>query len=80
MTDRLAREEVRALIGRSDDRVVTEVLNMGASRAELTEARGWLENGEAMLDAGRPIPSGRVAGLVEMLQAADEDLPEVPML
>ena len=40
MTDRLAREEVRALIGRSEDRVATEILNMGASRAELAKARG----------------------------------------
>jgi hypothetical protein len=80
MTDRLAREEVRALIGRSDDRVATEILNIGASWAELAEARGWLENDEAMLNAGWPIPSGHVAGLVEMLQAADEDLPEVPKL
>ena len=80
MTDRLTREEVRALIGRSDDRVVTEILNIGASRAELAKARGWLENDEAMLNAGRPIPSGRVARLVEMLQAADEDLPGVPKL
>ena len=40
MTDRLAREEVRALIGCSEDRVATEILNMGASRAELAKARG----------------------------------------
>jgi hypothetical protein len=80
MTDRLMRDEVRTLIGRSDDRVVTEILSMGASRADLAEARAWLENDEAMLNAGRPIPSGRVARLVEILQADDEDLPEVPKL
>jgi hypothetical protein len=80
MTDMLTRDEVRALIGRSDDRVVTEVLAMGASRAELAEARAWLENDEAMLNEGRPIPSGRVARLVEMLQADDEDLPAIPKL
>jgi hypothetical protein len=80
MTDTLTRDEVRALIGRSDDRVVTEVLAMGASRAELAEARAWLENDEAMLNEGRPIPSGRVARLVEMLQADDEDLPAIPKL
>jgi hypothetical protein len=78
MTDTLTRDEVRALIGRSDDRVVTEILNMGASRADLAEAGAWLENDEAMLNEGRPIPSGRVARLVEMLQADDEDLPAVP--
>ncbi len=80
MTDRLTRDEVMALTGRSDDRVVTDILTMGASRAELAEARAWLENDEAMLNAGRPIPAGRVARLVEMLQADDEDMPVVPRL
>jgi len=80
MTDKLTRDEVRALIGRSDDRVLTEILNMGASQAELAEARAWLENDEAMLNEGRPIPSGRVARLVELLQVDDEDLPAVPRL
>jgi hypothetical protein len=80
MTDRLTRDEVMALTGRSDDRVVTDILTMGASRAELAEARAWLENDEAMLNAGRPIPAGRVARLLEMLQADDEDLPAIPRL
>ena len=80
MTDKLMRDEVRALIGRSDDRVVAEILNIGASRAELAEARAWLENDEAMLNAGRPVPSGRIARLVDTLQADDEDLPVVPKL
>ncbi|HYH13300.1 MAG TPA: hypothetical protein VD789_13165 [Thermomicrobiales bacterium] len=80
MTDKLTRDEVMALTGRSDDRVVTDILTMGASRAELAEARAWLENDEAMLNAGRPIPAGRVARLLEMLQADDEDLPAIPRL
>ena len=80
MTDKLTRDEVMALTGRSDDRVVTDILTMGASRAELAEARAWLENDEAMLNAGRPIPAGRIARLVEMLQADDEDMPVVPRL
>ena len=80
MTDRLTRDEVMALTGRSDDRVVTDILTIGASRAELAEARAWLENDEAMLNAGRPIPAGRVARLVEMLQTDDEDMPVVPRL
>ena len=80
MTDRLTRDEVMALTGRSDDRVVTDILTMGASQAELAEARAWLENDEAMLNAGRPIPTGRVARLVEMFQTDDEDMPIVPRL
>jgi hypothetical protein len=80
MPDKLTREEFIALIGRSDDEVLTDILKMGASRSELAEARAWIENDEAMMTAGRPIPSGRVARLVEILQADDEDLPEVPKL
>jgi hypothetical protein len=78
MADRLTREEARALIGRSDDAVLTEVLNMGASRAELAEARAWIENDEAMLNEGRAIPSGRLARLVEILRISDDELPAVP--
>lgn len=80
MTDRLTRDEVRALTGRSSDGVVTEILNMGASRAELAEARVWLENDEAMLNEGRPIPSGRIARLVDLLQTDEDDVPAVPRL
>jgi hypothetical protein len=80
MPDKLTRAEVIALLGRTDDEVLTDILKMGASRSELAEARAWIENDEAMLNAGRPIPSGRVARLVEILQADDEDLPEVPKL
>jgi hypothetical protein len=80
MPDKLTRAEVIALLGRTDDEVLTDILKMGASRSELAEARAWIENDEAMMTAGRPIPSGRVARLVEILQADDEDLPEVPKL
>jgi len=80
MTDRLTRDEVRALIGRSDDGVLTDILTLGASRAELAEARLWLENDEAMLNEGRAIPSGRVGRLIEILQLCDDDRPDVPKL
>jgi hypothetical protein len=80
MPDKLTREEVIALLGRSDDGVLTDILTMGASRSEMAEARAWLENDEAMLNAGRPIPSGRIARLVEILQASDDERPAVPKL
>jgi hypothetical protein len=80
MLDNLTPEVVIALIGRSEDGVLTDILNIGASRSELAEARAWIENDEAMLNAGRPIPSGRVARLVEILQASDDERPAVPKL
>jgi hypothetical protein len=80
MPDKLTRAEVIALLGRTDDEVLTDILKMGASRSELAEARAWIENDEAMLNAGRPIPSGRIARLVEILQASDDEQPAIPKL
>jgi hypothetical protein len=73
MAERLTREEARALIGPADDAALAEILQMGADRAELTEALAWIENDEAMLNEGRPIPQGRVARLVEILKTRDEE-------
>jgi hypothetical protein len=73
MAERLTREETRALIGPADDAALAEILQMGADRAELTEALAWIENDEAMLNEGRPVPQGRVARLVEILKTRDEE-------
>ena len=73
MTERLTREETRAHIGPADDAALAEILQMGADRAELNEALAWIENDEAMLNEGRPIPQGRVARLVEILKTRDEE-------
>ncbi|HEX2135738.1 MAG TPA: hypothetical protein VHG30_07500 [Microvirga sp.] len=73
MADKLTPEAVRALVGPVDDLTLAEILEMGATRAELAEALGWVENDEAMLNEGRPVPAGRVAQLVEMLKARDEE-------
>ncbi|MBZ6079123.1 hypothetical protein [Microvirga puerhi] len=78
MDDRLSREEVSALVGPADDEVLTEILKLGVNRTELTEAYAWLENGEVLSKDGRHPPSGRVARLIEILQACDEDLSEAP--
>jgi len=80
MVERLTREEIQVLVGSADDAVLTEILAVGASRSELAEARAWAENDEAMLNEGRPIPSGRVARLVELLKARDDGLPVIPKL
>ncbi|ACL57329.1 hypothetical protein [Methylobacterium nodulans] len=73
MADTLTLSEARALAGPVDDLTLAEILKLGATRAELAEARAWIENDEAMLNEGRPIPSGRAARIVELLRAADEE-------
>ncbi len=72
MVERLTREETRALVGPADDATLTEILRLGITRAELAEARAWVENDEAMLNEGRRTPSGRIARLVELLREQDE--------
>jgi hypothetical protein len=79
MTETVTRDEAKALLGPADDLTLAEVLDVGATRAELVEAWSWVENDEAMLNEGRPIPSGRVARLIEILKdREEEELPELP--
>ena len=68
----LTREDVVSLLRSPDDTTVAEILATGASREELTEAFEWLQNNEALMNEGRPLPSGRVAEVMEILEA-DED-------
>ena len=69
----LTREEERAVLGPVDDGLAVEILGTGASPAELAEAYAWLTNDEALMNAGRPLASGRVGRLTDILEAAEED-------
>jgi hypothetical protein len=73
MADKLTREDVEALVGPADDLVLAAILGSGASAGELAEAVAWVENDEAMLNEGRPIPTGRVGQLVEIPKTKDEE-------
>ena len=61
------------MIGPLDDATLTAIIELGVTRAELLESVAWVENDDAMLNEGRPIPSGRVAQIVDLLKARDED-------
>ena len=68
MVERPTRAETRALIGPSDDATLSAIMGLGLTRAELSEARAWFENDEAMLNEGRRVPTGRVAEVIALLQ------------
>ena len=72
MVERLTRAETRALIGPSDDATLSAIMGLGVTRAELAEARAWVENDEAMLNEGRRVPTGRIAEVIALLQETDE--------
>jgi hypothetical protein len=64
---RLTREDIVRAIGPVDDVTVAEIIGTGASAEELAEAKAWIIIDEPLMNAGKPLPSGRVGDLVEIL-------------
>jgi len=69
----LTREVVVDALGRTDDLVIAEIIAIGATREELAEAQAWIANDDPLLASGRPRATGRVAQLVEILAAVQEE-------
>ncbi|OLP59184.1 hypothetical protein BJF93_04580 [Xaviernesmea oryzae] len=71
----MTRDDILAVLGPVDEVLQAEIAATGASRAELAEAWAWVNADEALVNQGRALPTGRVAELVELLTAdEDEDL------
>jgi hypothetical protein len=66
-------EDVGAVLGPTDEPLVSDLIRTGATREELAEAWAWVNSDEALLNEGRRPPSGRVAQLVDLLAVADEE-------
>jgi hypothetical protein len=69
----VTRKDVTAMLGELDDVVVAEIIATGATPEELAEAHAWLANDEPLMNAGRPLPSGRVARVVDIVAAIGEE-------
>jgi hypothetical protein len=63
----LTRERVTVVLGPVDDVLVTQIIATGASEEELIEAYAWVAAEDALMNEGRPFPSGRVGSLVRLL-------------
>lgn len=74
----VTREEIVAVLGSVDDQLITEILAVGASPEELTTAKAWLTNNEAPMNAGAPLATGRVAKLIELIEADDAQTLDEP--
>jgi folylpolyglutamate synthase/dihydropteroate synthase len=72
----VTRKDVTAMLGELDDVVVTEIIATGTTAEELAQAHAWLANDEPLMNAGRPLPSGRVARVVEIVAAISEEKAE----
>ena len=64
---RLTRDDVIKAVGPIDDVTIAEIIGTGATADELAEAKAWIVNDEALLNAGKPLPSGRVRELIDIL-------------
>ena len=67
----ITREDVARVVGGADDVTIAQIIGTGATVDELAEAQAWLANDEPMLNAGRPLATGRVRELVDILSELD---------
>jgi hypothetical protein len=64
---RVTRDDVTKAVGPVDDVTIAEIIATGATADELAEAQAWIVNDEALMNAGKPLPSGRVRELIDIL-------------
>jgi hypothetical protein len=77
---RLTRDDVTKAIGRADGVTIAEIIGTGATVDELAEAQAWIVNDEPLMNEGRPLATGRVRQLIDILvelDANEEDDKEV---
>ncbi|HEY2213188.1 MAG TPA: hypothetical protein VGH62_16520 [Bradyrhizobium sp.] len=64
---RITREDVIKAVGRAEDVTIAEIIGTGATVDELAEAQAWIVNDEPLLNVGKPLASGRVRELIDIL-------------
>ena len=73
----ITREDVARVVSGADDVTISQIIGTGATVDELAEAQVWLANDEPLMNDGRPLATGRVRELIDILaeleQGEDED-------
>ena len=64
---RLTRDDVIKAVGEVDDVAIAQIIGTGAAVEELAEAQAWIANDDPLLNAGKPLPTGRVRELIDIL-------------
>jgi hypothetical protein len=67
----ITREDVARAVNGADDVTIAQIIGTGATVDELAEAKAWLANDEPLMNAGRPLATGRVRELVDILSELD---------
>ena len=72
-SERITRDDILKAIGEVDDVTIANIIAIGATTDELAEAQAWMANDEPMMNAGRPLATGRVRELVDILAELEPD-------
>jgi hypothetical protein len=73
----ISEDVLRAAVGDVDDATIIEILNLQPTIAELEEAVVWASgDGDVLAKSGHPL-TGKVAQIVELLTAEEEEPPPV---
>ncbi|AVA25095.1 hypothetical protein ACXHXG_25825 [Rhizobium sp. LEGMi198b] len=69
----MTAKEIVSVLGPVDETLMADISATGATLGELAEAWAWVNNDEALIGEGRTLPSGKVATLVDLLSADEDD-------
>jgi hypothetical protein len=72
-SERITRDDLIKATGAIDDVTIAQMIATGATIDELAEALAWLANDEPMMNSGRPLATGRVRELVDILAELEPD-------
>jgi len=61
------------MLGPLDDVTVAKIIATGATADEVAQAQAWLCNDEALINAGKPLPAGRVGELVAIVAVIEDE-------
>jgi hypothetical protein len=70
---RLTRDDVIKAVGAVDDVTIAQIIGINATADELAEAQAWIVNDDPLLSAGRPLATGRIRELVDILAELEPD-------
>jgi hypothetical protein len=72
-SERITRDDITKAISEADDVTIANIIATGATTDELAEALAWMANDEPMLNSGRPLATGRVRELVDILSELEPE-------
>ena len=65
-------DEITSILGPVDVGSAAELVATGANADELREAFNWLNNDEALIGEGRPLPDANIVRLIELLEPTED--------